>query len=206
MKAWDQFLRDLLPLAPGCPEPVAEHALLRAAQQFLRGTRLWTIALQPTLTIPNVVEYDIELEMNTELVRLETATLDGRPIDVTTEGTVRPDWRDWPTSMMPCVFTEDQKTLIVLPRSDQAHTVAIKASLAPSNSAVGVEDFIYDQHVLKIAKGAAGMVLQQAGKPYTNPAQGMLLEKQFQNDINATALRRWRGFSSALPRRRLQNF
>lgn len=206
MKTWDAFFRDVMPMVRGCPEPMAEHALLRAAQRFLRQTRTWMVDLQPVQTIPGLIDYDIELETNSELVRLEGAMLDGRPIDVTVEEAVAPNYRALPTGMQECIFTVDQKTLIVLPARLEAHQLRVKASLTLSERALGVEDFIFDQHVRKIALGAVADLMQQPGMPYTAAAQGMLLDKQFQVAMNTIAHNRSRGFSSARPRRQVNTF
>jgi len=86
MKTWAAFLKDVRPSAPGIPEPRLEHAVLRAAQDFCDRTRAWKVELDPTTTRAGAVEYDLELERNVELVRIESATLNGIPFTVWRDG------------------------------------------------------------------------------------------------------------------------
>jgi hypothetical protein len=85
VKAWSAFLPDVLQHVPGCPDPVAEHALLRAAQEFFETTRIWKLWLPDMLTVADETDYLLFLEPKSELVRLEQATLAGREIVVRSE-------------------------------------------------------------------------------------------------------------------------
>ena len=206
MKTWDQFLRDVMPYVPGCPEPVAEHALLRAAQDFCAGTQVWKIWLDDITTVADVLEYDLNLELRSELVRLERATLDGRPVVVTTEEVLPVDWKTSTAGIGTCIFTVDRKTITLLPAQTADLVLKVQACLKPSDTAEGVENFIFDQYARQIACGAKASLMMQPGKTYSNPGEGASLEAEFNGAIGGVGFQRWRGFSSARPRARLSTF
>lgn len=206
MKTWDQFLRDVLPDVTGCPEPVAEHAIMRAAQEFCMGSRAWRVWLDPVTTRENVTEYDIELEPSTILARLENATLDGRIIDVLAQEDLRPDWKTNSNGLSTCVFTQDGQTVTLLPAQTAGMSLLIEASLQPTDDAQGVPDFIHQQYAEIIAMGAKARLMRQANKPYTDFAQSLSLRSDFEGLTNSAGIRRMRGMTSTRSRPRLKTF
>lgn len=206
MKTWDQFLKDVLPDVAGCPEPVAEHAILRAAQQFCAAAHVWKLWLDNVATLATSTDYDIALEPNSELVKLERATLDGRDITITTTESLPSDWKTNTAGIANCLFTQNRKTMTLLPAQAAGLILRVEAVLKPSNAATGIDDAIFDQYVETIAMGAKARLMKQAGKPYSNPVAGFALETQFMNALAGVDFQRWRGASSARPRSRLQTF
>jgi hypothetical protein len=204
---WSQFFRDILPETPGCPDPVIEHALLRAAQEFFERTALWTVWLDNVRTIPSVQDYDIELEPNSELVRLVRATLDGRDIDITTPEALPSDWQTYQgAGLSECIFTRDLFTITVLPRASRALLLRVEAVLKPSDKATGIEDYLFRRFNEAIANGAKGRLLLMANKPWTSQNEGLRFEGLFKSEMRSLHFRRMRAFSSARPRRPVQTF
>ena len=206
MKKWDQFFPDLLIDLPGCPNPTIEHALLRAAQQFFSGAHVWKIWLDNTATSLNVTQYDIALEPNSELVRLERATLDGRPIGIKVPESLPADWQTNTAGIADCIFTSDRKTLFLLPAKAAGLILRVEATLKPANSATGIEDDLFDQYADTIAMGAKARLMQQLGKPYTNMTDGATYEQRFMTAIKTIEFQRFRAFSSTSPRARVKTF
>ncbi|MBX3653197.1 MAG: hypothetical protein KF686_03365 [Ramlibacter sp.] len=206
MKTWDKFLKDVLPKVPGCPEPVAEHALLRAAQEFLDTTRLWKRWLDPVVTREGVMEYDLELEPSSELVRLERATLDGRPITCLAQDELPTDWQTYPNTVCDCVHTVNGRTLILLPPSAGDLSLSIEASLKPADGATGIEDELFARYLLPIAHGAVSLLKEDTTTSYGDPAGAMRFRGLFDEAMTVNEFRRARGFSNTEPRRRARTF
>ena len=204
---WSQFFRDILPEVPGCPDPVIEHALLRAAQEFFERTALWTAWLDNTMTLPGIVDYDIELPKDAELVRIERATLDGRDIDITTPESLPSDWQTYQgAGLSDCIFTRDLFTLTVLPRARARSLLRVEAIVKPSDKATGVEDFLFRRFNETIAIGAKSRLMLMADKPWSKPNEGLRFEAMFNAEVQSLHFRRLRGFSSARPRRAIKTF
>lgn len=207
MTPWNDFQRDILVEVPGCPDPVIERALLRTAQEFFEVTSLWTVWLDNSMTLPGVVDYDIELPTDAELVRIERATLDGRPIDITTPESLPDDWKTYEGSgLSDCIFTRDLFTLTVLPRARASLLLRVEAVLRPSDKAQGIEDFLFRRFNAAIALGAKARLMSMANTPWSQPNEGARFEAMFREEMNSLHFRRMRGFSSARPRRPIQNF
>ncbi len=206
MKTWDQFLKDVLPHVPGCPEPAAEHAILRAAQEFFGTARVWRAWLPEITTVADQTEYFLMLEAKTELVRLERATLDTRPLRVWTEETLPCDWKVYPQGADEGVFTPDGRSLFLLPGQLADKALAVEASMKPSNSAVGVEDRFFDRYAAQIATGAVAALKAHADKSYTDLTGAAVWRGTFESLMGTTDLQRARGISSARPRPRVRTF
>lgn len=200
MKTWDQFLRDVLPDVPGCPEPVAEHAILRAAQEFCQHTRAWNVWLDPVTTIGAVSSYDLNLEPRSELVRLESATLAGIGIKVSRVQDMPIDWRTNATGMGTCIFTVDSRTVQLLPIKAAGLSLVIQASLKPANDSEGLDDALYAQYVETIAMGAKARLMAHALKSYGNPGESATQRASFVASMDSIKTRLWRGNGTARPR------
>mgnify|MGYP000880103119 CR=1 FL=1 len=206
MKTWDQFLRDVLPHVPGCPEPVAEHAVLRAAQEFFETTRVWKLWIPDITTVAEGTEYAMFLEPKSTLVRLERATLDGRPIRVRTVDELPDDWTTYPQTLATGVHTSDRKTLTLLPAQAAGAVLKVEASMKPSNAATGVADDIFEQYVERIAAGAIASLKAHDGKTYSDSVGAAAWRTTFEGHMGVTELQRHRGYSAARPRRPVKTF
>lgn len=192
MKTWDLFFPDLLPTVPGCPEPVAEHALRRAAQDFCALTFAWRVKLDPIETESGTDEYDLPLERNTELVRIEIARMAGSDIAVATQNDVN--------RRRPNVGCYDGKTVIVNPVPASVQLLELTCTLKPGNAATGVEDFIYDKHAAVIALGAGAALKGHRLKTYSDPEQAPLDRLDFEAKCARIKLALWRGNARNTPR------
>lgn len=205
MKTWSQFFPDILAEVPGCPDPMLERALLRAAQEFCAGTQAWKLWLDASPTALNVTDYDLELAPNSELLRLERATLDGRAINVITSAELPDDWLN-NRNVSTCVFTDDRKTITLLPPPAAGLSLRIEACLKPASNATGVEDFLFDYYADTIAMGALARLMQKSNVPFSNPTKGMELERRFTHEIARIGFQKGRGFSSRHARPRVRTF
>lgn len=184
MKPWSAFLRDVRPHAPSTPEPMLEHQVLRAAQRFCDETRAWIVVLDPTITFEGQLNYDLELDRNTEVVRLESATFNGLDYEVSRPG--KPACGRY-------IFTPDGKTVEFSQPVGADLPLVLTVAVRPGEGAAGVEDFLFDRYLSVIALGAAAGATGDATK------QG---EFEYRMDMIKTRL--WRGNSATRPRTRAQ--
>jgi hypothetical protein len=204
MKTWDQFYRDVLPHVPGCPEPMADHALLRTAQQFFTTTRVNQVTFDPITIRPNLTSYDMPLPPKVEIVRLEHALLNGREIAITTAESMPLDWRTTQQGIEDCVFTEDRRSVTVLPLRPSmdpgSYILILLASMRPSDKADGIDDKFFALYSEIIAGGALARLMAQPKKSYTDQGEAQILRDKFVNAMSVTSIKRWRGFSKQMPR------
>lgn len=185
MKPWSAFLRDVRPWAPSTPEPVLEHTILRAAQEFCQRTRAWVLELDPTTTFAGMSEYDIELLPNTELVRIESATLNGAPYAVRKRGDRAASW---------CVFTPDGRTLQFSEPMAEGQSLVLTCSVKPGEGAKGIDDTVFARYVAVIALGAAAAIT-------SDPAKRL----EFNNRCDDIVFQLWKG-NAAIQQRTVPYF
>jgi hypothetical protein len=206
VKAWADFLPDVLVHVPGCPDPVAEHALLRAAQEFFETTRLWMEWLREQYTVAGLMDYPRVLPNQADLVRLERATLNGRQIEVRSEEDLPADWQTYPQTVCTGVHTTDRETLYLVPSTQDGQVLLVQASLKPSDDATGVEDHLFAHHAKHIACGAVAALKYHAEKTYSDPANAIVYRAKFEDAMNTVEFQRRRGYTSARPRRQIKTF
>jgi hypothetical protein len=206
MKTWSSFLKDVLVHVPGCPEVVAEHAVLRAAQEFFETTRVWKTWLYDITTIADITEYPLIMEPKADLVRLERATLNGRPIRVRSVDELPEDWRTYQEGIEDGVHTIDRETLVLLPAQEADMVLKVEASMKPSHVATGVEDHFFDHYCRQIAAGAVAELKNHTGKSYSDPVGAANWRLDFDHHMGVTDFQRMRGYSSTRARPRVKTF
>lgn len=184
MKPWSAFLRDVRPHAPSTPEPMLEHQVLRAAQRFCDETRAWVVVLDPTFTYEGQLNYDLELERNTELVRLESATLNGLDYEVSRPG--KPARGSY-------VFTPDGRTIEFSQSVGADLPLVVTAAVRPGEGAEGIDDILFSRYLSVIALGAAAGATGDASKL-----------GEFESRMDQIKTRLWRGNAATRPRTRAQ--
>lgn len=199
LTTWDKFYPDILMDAPTCANPVMDRALIRAAQEFFDTTSLWRVVLDPIAVVADVIQYDMMLEPGSELVRIERAVLDQRPIDITSTMNLPSDWKT-SNDMRNCIHTIDRKSVYVLPKPKASGSLSIEVVLKPTNSANGIDSIYFDHYAEVIAKGAKARLLSHPSELYTNPNQALVFGQEFKEAMNSLCIRAQRGFSSTRSR------
>jgi len=182
MSDWSAFLKDVRIDAPGVAEPLAEHAVRRAAQRFCDLTRAWVVELDPTITREGVLEYDLELDQGAELVRLESAKLNGQDYAI---------WRAGNDPQGPYVYTPDGKLILFSRPVSAGLPLVLRCSVKPGNEASGIDDAIYDRYCDVIAKGAVARLTK-------DPTKAM----EFEAECGRIKHQLWRGNAAIRPRAR----
>ena len=203
MLKWDEFYPILLPWVPGCPAPVADQELRRAANEFYTRTRAWCVWLDVSTTVDGVREYDFNLPINTNLIRVEAANVGNTPItiasyrDRTTNPSTSPNGTDE-------AYTGDAKTLILDATYTAGQQLSVLASLAPSRKATGIEEQLFDKHSEAIALGAKARLMMVPGTTFHNPQLALQFQTAFDDAIFDAHLSDWRG-TTAMRKRTASN-
>lgn len=193
MKTFDLFFPDLMPLVPGCPEMVAERALMRAAQRFCELSLAWRVVMDPITTEPGTDVYELDFD-RAEMVRIESAKYAGRDIKVKRPNENVSRHADY----IECL---DGLNVAVNPVPTVAAELLLTLTLKPAVNALGVEDFIFGRYGEIIVKGAQGTLQQHPQKTYTS-ADGPGNWAAFESRCADVKLALWRGLGRNTPRTR----
>lgn len=198
MKPWDQFLPDILPHCPGCPDLVAEEEARNAAEEFLTETKAWRQWIGGMVTVAGQTDYTPTLPTASRIVKLYEATLDGEPLDV--EGSSAGE------RGTAYKATTDLASIILGPDAPLAgKALRVRLALSLTTAATGIDNTLFNAYRMAIADGAIARICRAVDKPYSNPAKADSHEGRFQQAISTARARAARGHSSD-PKRVVSQF
>jgi len=210
MRPWSDWFPDLAPHVPGCPMPLMEHELRRAAQSFFTRTRAWRVDFGP-VAVPaltssvNVTPFDA----NQRLVDVEALWFDGvliAPVTPETlDGTAPGDWRQH-SGVVRHYWETMPGNVGLYPRPVAAATTGVTARLAvePSDIASGLPADIATRFFDAISLGARARLMLYPGKPWTNVNLAEAYGKAFGEMGDVTHTRSAQGGVRARSRPRVQ--
>jgi len=193
--AWTSFYPDVLPHVIGAPLVIVRHEIKRAAQAFFAGSRAWQINATTIAVAANQAEVTLATgDTKLDLVRVEKAWLDGKPLDVVTadEMDARHQSDDWQTHTgSPSTVVQITPGVVRLyPIPTVAATTGLKCrvSVQPSNAATEFPDDLATKFLDSIVVGAKSKLLLYPNKPWTNNDLGVALRLEFESDISKARL------------------
>lgn len=170
--AWSDWFKDLLPHVPGCPNILAAHELRRAAQAFLDQTRAWQVT-QAAATVTAGQTIETISVAGADLVRVEKAWYDGKPMDIKTtedmDASYADDWQIH-TGTPSCLLqlTPGVLQFYPIPTVDATTGLKLRVSLKPNETATGVPHDLAMKYRSEILAGAKARLMLYPGKPWTN--------------------------------------
>jgi hypothetical protein len=196
--AWSDWFKDLLPHVPGCPNILAAHELLRAAQALLVQSRAWQVT-QTEVPIDAAQAMETIAVAGAQLVRIEKAWYDGIRMDIrTTEELDAQFSDDWQ------IHTGTPKALLQItpgvvqfyPIPDVAATTGLKlrVSLKPSDTATGLPHDIAIKYREPILAGAKARLMVYPNKPWSNDKLAMFNAGIFDNGVGTATIEAARSF------------
>jgi hypothetical protein len=175
MRAWSEFIPNVMPFVPGCPEFEVENRLRKAAIEFCERSRIWrargvtlvtsTVAGQTGYTVPSLPVHaglcHIFVAWRGTDERDEVRVLEESDAD-DIEPTAAAS-RDFG------IMLTSRSTLNLLPPPDSAGIV-VRGSVAycPSDDADGVPNALFVEWREAIEKRAIAELMLQPGKPWSS--------------------------------------
>lgn len=179
------------PHVPGCPVPIVDSAILRAAIRFCAETGVWRHTHATVTADADTVLYAFAPPAGTKVERVLAAWLDGAPLTVK-NATDMLGVADWKTR------TGTPKKLVAMNDTHfrlypiGAGEVDLEVTLKPSRSATAIDDAIFEAHVDAIADGALEILFAYPQKPWTNPELALYRGGQFEKAIDDATIREFR--------------
>ena len=181
MTPFSDFYPHVLPNAPSAPPPAVDFNLRRAAIEFCERTRCWREVQMldldgtdaPVLCVPS----------DAAIHEIENAWFGDRQLRRAPFGAVSPSM--WPADApasnegAPNVIAQmGWDSIAVIPAT--AGTLRLSLFLKPSQTAIGVPDFLFERFASALSDGALARLLLVAGQPYTNPPLATALAGSFE--------------------------
>ena len=204
MASWDNWLPELQLAAPAAPVPLIHQCINRAARAFLRQTRAWQTWLEPVdVTGEAFKEYTFDFPQGAELLRLERATGNGKPIEIANHRDLPAD--PWHHAVPGCAYlvTTDLRNFTV-GASGVASPVQVYVSLVPTVRATSIPDSVATLYHEAIREGAKAELMNTPGTSYYIPDQAAVSVALFQRAIDQATTDTWRSSTGRVSRGRVQ--
>lgn len=198
MAALSALYPDILPYVPGCPDPMLDQEIRRAAREFFERARAWDDWLASITTLANVRSYTITAPTDAEVYRVKKATLDGQPLPVEI-------WREQDTEPETVegvdkrVVTHDRRVLVLARNPAAGQVLKVQVALMPTRSAATIPDALLDQYGDAIAEGAKYRLMRVPG-PLHKPKEAEEARALFERAIGSASHAAYRGQTDITPR------
>lgn len=174
MRLLSDFYARLLPHVTGCPEPLANQALVDAAIAFCEDSKVVRRRLDVFQTVAGQDVYEFDVPAQQRISRITKVLISGVPlVSAASEDAVF--WQE--CQGKPTVFTTvrvDSELLLKLhPVADAAYAVEVEAVLCPTRNATQLEDDLFDRWVEPVLFGAMGRIKAVPGQPFSDPVGSM---------------------------------
>lgn len=200
--AFTTWYDDVMPYVPGCPLPLALQKIRQAAIEYCRVSRTWRyldlgpidlVAGQQTYVIGTTAALG-SLPSDVVVVHVYQANYNDVPLDVLTPSQFRAKSETWfddagePEAFT--LFNEGEVSLWRIPETSETDALELpELALAPTQTAAGIDERVYQFGREAIAKGARGLLLQIPKYPYSDANLGMKLWQDFQIEAGGADLR-----------------
>lgn len=198
MQTWDYWMADVMTHARGAPDPLIRMYLVRSARRFFTRTFAWREWLEPSATRPGVsVEYDFDLPSQSQILRLERATLNGSPFSIQSFRDVPRDWTQ-PANAERSLVSRDLSAFTLTGDVPDGDALQVQVSLIPTLDATGLPDNLAALYMEGIAAGALVDILMI--KEYADPQNAMMFSGVFDAAVGRTRADAYRGNTQQTPR------
>lgn len=201
MAALSAFTPYVAPEVAGCPEPLIEDAVRRAAIEFCERSR----ALREAVAVNTVATQDYVTLAPTggDVAHLYKLMYGDEELDKTT----RADYDEDGDSGQPQeYYIEPPNTLRLYPVPDAIYALVAHVAVKPDRDATTLDDVLYNNWRDEIAAGARAKLMLMSGQPWFKPNDAELANAVFQAAIDRAAHRRATGNVGAPIRTRLHTF
>jgi len=207
--AWDNYLPEVLPEVPNCPDQVAINAIRSAAIDFCQKARVWRASFGPLSLTANTPTVLLGVPADTELVTIIQAAIlsNGSWGDISgpySEEHLDQEisgWREKTTDTLPFRYLNSGTNSIrVYPvqTANQANVLKGVMALKPSRSATGGDDILYNEWLDYIASGAKAKLMSNLTAEWKNENGAVLHHGMFRKGVNIAIARQLKGGRASL--------
>lgn len=202
MAALSALYPDILPYVPGCPDPMLDQEIRRAAREFCHRARPWLTWLSDITTSAGVRSYAIPLPADSEVFRIQKATLDDQEIDVLVYAEQVAD-PETVAGQYPGLVSRDRQNVTLLRDPAAGQKIKLQAVLAPSPTATTLDDTLVAQFSAAIVEGAKYRLMRVPG-PLHKPQSAEEARLLFEIAIGAASHAAHRSQTNTTPRARVK--
>jgi len=201
MARWADFHPDLRVHVPGCPEPLLDQELARAAALFFRRSKLWTAWLEPIATAGSLTTYDLEVPEDAEVVALRKATLNGQVLPLGSYRLVSNNPERGRAGER-ALISADPQAVTLLHQVPSRSVLEVEAVLTVAEGAGGIPDALANAYREAIVAGARYRLHRIPG-PLYQPEAAKAAGAEFEQALASDQASGWLGRVGQVPRTRV---
>lgn len=172
------FFPRLIPNVMGCPEPLAQQALLDAAITFCDQSLAVTVDLDP-ITVPvGATAVELETPDQTTIAQVLYAWYDKQLLNSVPYGQFTDIYRPNATPTDYTIeYLDEVANLRVYPAPTKAVTngLVVRVALRPTRTATQVHDILFQRYVEGIVAGAQSILCAMPDQPFSNDARSVVM-------------------------------
>ena len=208
---YEEFLPEVLPYVPECPEIVAVNAICNACIEFCDKSHWWLYEHDPLPTTAYVRTYQLDVPDFTQVCRIVECWYDNYFMRPAGEDELRKlytfDWRIMEGS--PRYFTHstpDEITVVPMPIISMAEGLKLIVAPKPTRDSFDVDDTLYNRWAEQIGMGARARIHEIPGQTFSDPAMALKYRTMFNSAIGRATEERQRGLTRGTLRVRPPRF
>ena len=192
---FEDFLPDIIPMVPGCPDTLIIHHVRQAARELCEKSACYVEDLDPMTVIPGIYEYDLDPPPNAIIHRIKWALLDGRYVEFAGTALMAeryPNWREKDKRGVPKLIAQirpDAFWLCPVPQEKVKNGLIVHVILKPSQKANSIQDRVADEYRDAIINGALFRLLRLPSKDWTDLGGAKVYGALFQDGIREAEVR-----------------
>jgi hypothetical protein len=182
------FFPRLLPSVIGCPEPLAQQALLDSAIEFCERSLAVTTTLDAVTLAAGEASFEVETQRNTTIAQVLNLWFDGRQIDPSpySEATEIASTNGEPRYFYGQDIDEIFNiTLMPAPDRTVQGGVIVRAALKPTRTATTVHNILFERHAQAIVDGALAILMAIPDQSFSNDQKAMVMGSSARAKANA---------------------
>lgn len=190
------FFSRILPHVIGCPEPLAQQAVVDAAIEFCEATLICAVDLDPIDVQRGVNQYELDLPSQTALSQILSVVYDGfclSPVPSSRVVETR-TYEGHPTYY----YTRDVDEVLVLtlyptPNKNISAGLRVRVATRPTRTATQVHSVLFNDWSDAIVDLALARLMDIPGQSFTNESKAVLHRQKAKTRITEARLEALRG-------------
>jgi len=200
--ALSAFLPYVMPYVDGCPDIVAEQAILRASIEFCERTQYWRYDLSPITPVKNIKEYTLSLPSGSAISSVEDPVYHaGTEISLVTRDWLSKNVANWKTitkSKAEYIYVPEPGKIRLVPYPSETSVGALEVSviLKPKPDATTIPDVLFDEYFECISEGAKYKLFSIPKKDWSDTESSLIAKAIFDDGIEGAVSKSKSGFKT----------